>query len=138
MEARQPTSAEQNVIEAWLSESETELFMDIGTLLPSQVPPSIIIVPFEGFAHELGRAYFAHIRERLVNALCLDWQLCKKLESASFVDQSQLVVAIADVIKTAGLTFPAPVLLISATIVKMGAHRFCGCGEHINLIAKRG
>jgi len=121
MEIRKIDTDERETIEEFLSLDETLLYslippyVEEGTLytLPGQI--------------EAGKKKFQELMPQLRQKICVEWELCKKIDDPVLNDRIALVVAIGDVICT--LVHMIPPNLIATLIVKMGVRAFCSCGH---------
>ena len=74
-----------------------------------------------------GRRVFQQMRAQLHQCLCVEWNLCQKLEDAALKDTTNLVVVLGDALSTAVVGVPP--ILIASLLVKIGVRVFCGCSR---------
>lgn len=123
MEVRKIDADEHEVIEEYLSLDES--------LLYSLIPPYTgerVLYTLPGQI-EAGKKKFLELIPQLQQKLCVDWELCKKIDDPVLNDQISLVVAIGDVI--CALVGVIPPNLIATLIIKMGVRAFCSCSRSV-------
>jgi hypothetical protein len=74
---------------------------------------------------EWGRKVFERLEGGLRQVLCVEWDMCERLNDQNVKDGTNLVVVIGDVIAAKVAGFPP--FLIASLLVKIGLRRFCAC-----------
>lgn len=77
-----------------------------------------------------GKERFEHFREELYKKLCIEYELCSKLEQLEklgLVDKTERIYYI--IVSLSALVIPwyIPVAMLAAIIVKDGLGKFCNC-----------
>ncbi len=120
MEVRRVDADERENIEELLSLDESLLY----SLIPPYVSGGLYTLPGQ---IEAGKKKFQELMPQLRRKLCLEWELCQKIDDPVLNDQINLVIAIGDVI--CALHSIIPPNLIATLIVKMGVRAFCSCSR---------
>jgi len=72
---------------------------------------------------QIGKELFKKLENSIHQKICVEWQICRKLDNPEFQDLANLVVEIAVII--AGIGTKIPLLVIASLIVKIGVRKFC-------------
>jgi hypothetical protein len=64
---------------------------------------------------------------RLRQAVCQDWNWCRRRQDNRFDDKITLAFAIAEVLTATTLPWGVPVALVTVILVKFGLDKFCEC-----------
>ncbi len=106
-------------IEELLCMSEEQLFAELGK--------AAFADEFLDFGQQVsrGKMWFKQQHQRVYNTLCIDWQLCRRIDEPKLTDQTVLVSTLADVLGEHYVGIP--LFAISTLIVKLGAREFCHC-----------
>ena len=72
-----------------------------------------------------GKQIFQSLQEKLNQKICIEWDMCKKINDPVFEDSLKLVIVIGDAIATKILMVPP--ILIASILVKIGVRSFCHC-----------
>jgi hypothetical protein len=108
-------------IEELLCMSEEQLFAELGK--------AAFADEFLDFDQQVsrGKTWFKPQHQRVYNKLCIDWQLCERIDDPKLADKTELVSALADVLSVYYVGMP--LFVISALIAKLGAREFCRCSN---------
>ena len=121
MEIRKINEAEQREIEEYLTLDEDLLYSLIPAYLPEYDKSAFNITG----QIAAGRKYIEKLRHELHRIICVDWQLCAKIDHPNFKDSMNVVVVVGDAIaaKIAGV----PPFLVASILAKIGLRKFCNC-----------
>ena len=121
MNNKQIGEDEINTIKELLSSNLSYLY----SLIPEYDPEmqDLLFTPEE--KEEKGRKIFADLHSKLFQHVCVEYEMCKKLDDPAFQDPVYLVTALADVISS--LTIGIPPFLMATILVRIGLRDFCKC-----------
>ena len=121
MQARDFAPGERERVEKYLLLDEEHLY--------SLIPPYLSEYDGTVFSpegqEEAGRTWFAAMRPRLEQKVCIEWQICERIDDPDFEDAAKVVVVLGDALTT--VVAGVPPVLVSSIIVRIGLRRFCNC-----------
>jgi hypothetical protein len=74
---------------------------------------------------DAGRRAYQKIEAIVRAKICQEWKACERLSGALAENETDLIVAIGDVLSV--FVFPFPPFTISALVVKIGVRKICKC-----------
>jgi hypothetical protein len=107
----------KSYIDYSISQAESSL-AEKGIYTSIVKPPSSA---FDQIFHE----WFNSIYERLQRKLCIEWDLCKKIDDKIYEDEIALITGIADIV--VDIVVGVPPITVSVLLVKIGLKKFCSC-----------
>ena len=74
---------------------------------------------------ENGQITFSHLREKLLEKVCREWNYCEK--KAQYEDFQALASAIAPVVSSVVGVPAASAMVITVILIKLGLDKLCNC-----------
>jgi hypothetical protein len=109
-------------IERYLAEDIEDLIKHLGS---PEVFKSTEYRYVPGEEYEMGLKVLASIKDKLYQAICIEWKFCEKIKDPKFNEDVNLVAILMDVVSSVVVGFPP--ILITTILVKRGLNKFCDC-----------
>jgi hypothetical protein len=119
------TYPDREEIQRWLEMSDFQLLTLIGEEI--SIPYGREAPPLYS---KVARRWFSSFEIVVYGKLCIQNEICRKIDKTGFGDDISLVLAVGDMIT--GLLTGIPPFQVAAFLVKKGIRNLCHCGQAID------